>query len=304
MSTQKEKQKHLGTDLHEKSQGKKTFMLFLRTAMTPTSDETTVDLNTDARLLFDAIRKGKSHMIRFILDASPVDLANCTDLKGKTPLMVSCQIKEESRRSLAVRLLLANGANVNLQDDDERTVLSHACEMRCNDVVDTLVKHGSIDPDIPDNKGNTPLMYCSMVGNDVAMDILLRSFRRLGLAIDALNTEGFNALLIAAKYANIACAKLLVEGRAALHHRDNIKGLTAQEWLKKNGYSVDDITPLAMRLRSRAKLIKALNIARISIPNRLKQELNLTDDEDENANIKLAPSSAENPIANFYYNIQ
>lgn len=136
-----------------------------------------------------------------------------------------------------------------------------------------------------------------MVGNDVAMDILLRSFRRLGLAIEAQNTDGFNALLIAAKYGNIACAKLLVEGRAALHHRDNIKGLTAQEWLKKNGYSVEDITPLAMRLRSRAKLLKALNIARISIPSRLKQELNLTD-EDENANItKLGPSSADNPLA-------
>ncbi|KAJ8319559.1 hypothetical protein KUTeg_002907, partial [Tegillarca granosa] len=236
---------------YERAQNKRKFALFLRTVMA--GEEQTFDWNTDARMLFDAIRKGKLHMIRFILEAAPGDLTNSVDIKGKTPLMVSCTIKEELRRSMTIRLLISFGADVNISDDDGRTVLSHACESRCNDVVDLLVRHHNIDPDVPDNKGNTALMYSAIVGNDVATDILLRHFRRLGLNIDRQNADGFTALLLSAKYGNITCAKILIEqGRASLRHRDRVHGLSAEEWLNKNGFTLEDVTPLTVRLKQRA----------------------------------------------------
>jgi ankyrin repeat protein len=47
--------------------------------------------------------------------------------------------------------------------------------------------------------GNTALIYSAMAGNDTAIDILLRSFRRLGLNVDHVNQDGMTALILAAK---------------------------------------------------------------------------------------------------------
>jgi len=55
--------------------------------------DTGVDVTTDARVLFDAVRHGKNHLVRFILEASSVDIVNSRDLHGKTPLMASCYTK-------------------------------------------------------------------------------------------------------------------------------------------------------------------------------------------------------------------
>lgn len=52
--------------------------------------ELNLDEYTDARLLFNAIRKGQIRLVRFILIAAPKEVVNALDLKGKTPLMISC----------------------------------------------------------------------------------------------------------------------------------------------------------------------------------------------------------------------
>ena len=51
------------------------------------------DVTTDARVLFDAVRHGKTHLIRFILEASAIDVVNARDLHGKTPLITCCYTK-------------------------------------------------------------------------------------------------------------------------------------------------------------------------------------------------------------------
>lgn len=51
------------------------------------------DVTTDARVLFDAVRHGKTHLVRFILEASAIDVVNARDLHGKTPLMTCCYTK-------------------------------------------------------------------------------------------------------------------------------------------------------------------------------------------------------------------
>ena len=108
-------------------------------------------------------------------------------------------------------------------------------------------------------------MHCAKVGNDVAIDILTRHFRRLGLDVDHVNKDGFTALLMAAKLGNITCAKLLIEqGHASLLHRDKKDGLSTQEWLLHNGFTWEDIAPLTTRLRSRARFLKAIHVARLS----------------------------------------
>lgn len=55
--------------------------------------ELDLDEYTDARMLFNAIRKGQIRLVRFILIAAPKEIVNAIDLKGKTPLMISCFLK-------------------------------------------------------------------------------------------------------------------------------------------------------------------------------------------------------------------
>lgn len=113
--------------------------------------------------------------------------------------------------------------------------------------------------------GNTPLIYCARVGNDVGIDILTRHFRRLGLEVDYPNHKGFTALLMAAKECNLACVKILAaQGHASLRHRDKTKNYSVQDWLHHHGYSKKEIAQMLPSVRKpRRKFADAINIARL-----------------------------------------
>lgn len=113
--------------------------------------------------------------------------------------------------------------------------------------------------------GNTPLIYCAKVGNDVGIDILTRHFRRLGLRVDHANDKGFTALLTAAKECNVACVKILAaQGHASLLHRDKIKNYSAHDWLCHHGYTNKEILQILPSVRKpRRKFVDAVNIARL-----------------------------------------
>ncbi|XP_074662945.1 uncharacterized protein LOC141915347 [Tubulanus polymorphus] len=206
------------------------------------------DMSQAGSNLLDAINRGKVHLAKFILDAVAPDdyeVVNTRDFKGKSPIIRCCYIKEERTRCKAVQLLLSKKANVNDQDDVGRTALSYACELRCNDMVQILVKN-NVDPDIADHQGETPLMYCAKVGNDKCIDILIKSFRRLGLGIDKQNKAGCTALIVAAKLGNLSCASILaLDGRACLTIRDKERGLTAEEWAREQGCSTPEVLAFA-----------------------------------------------------------
>lgn len=103
-----------------------------------------------------------------------------------------------------------------------------------------------------------------MVGNDIACDILIRHFRRLGLNIEARNDEGFTALLMAAKHGNITCAQILVgQGKANSQLRDSKYGLSVEEWLAKKGFTLQDIKPVRQDGKGRSRFVKLANIAAI-----------------------------------------
>ncbi|XP_041351033.1 putative ankyrin repeat protein RBE_0220 [Gigantopelta aegis] len=197
---------------------------------------------SDEFLLFDSITKGKVKVTKFILQAAKSNLLNIMDAEGRTPLILCCQIKEEVVRGQMLKTLLTWGADVNLPDSMGRTVLSFTCQSRLNDVVRILIHHPDINPDAIDNSGNTALIYCGMEGNDVAMEMLLKNFRRLGLKVDHCNNRGDTALLAAAKAGNIQCARLLVEqGKAMQSKKDRTHGKTAFQWLKEYGYERDEL---------------------------------------------------------------
>ena len=85
-----------------------------------------------------------------------------------------------------------------------------------------------------------------MVGNDTGVEILIRSFRRLGLNVDHVNNEGLTALLIASKHGFIECASILaLEGKACISFRDREKGMNAEEWARAQGCLTPEILPFS-----------------------------------------------------------
>ncbi|KAK3595491.1 hypothetical protein CHS0354_021586 [Potamilus streckersoni] len=221
-----------------------------------------MDLTSDARVLFDAVRQGKKHLIRFILEAAMINVVDARDLHGRTPLIQCLNTKEEQSREALVRMLLQFGADVNSRDDFGRTALSYACEKSCNDVVRILVKHHNIDPDLYDMDGNTPLIYSAMVGNDIAVEILIRHFRRLGLQIDHANKDGFTAVLMAAKQGHTTCAQILIgQGKASVHVRDHKYFMNVNQWLERRGLTTDDVLPIRDAGNGRGRFMKIARLA-------------------------------------------
>ena len=108
-------------------------------------------------------------------------------------------------------------------------------------------------------------MYCTIVGNDIGTNILVRHFRRLGLKVDQMNKEGYTPLLMAAKNGYISCARILFQqGQASLVARDPIGNLSVEELLEKNGYTLEDLLPLAKQLEVRRRFLKIINFARFA----------------------------------------
>ncbi len=98
-----------------------------------------------------------------------------------------------------IKLLLAAGADVNLQDNEGKTALMYAAELGLLLSVDFFLTNGA-DPDLQDNNGRTALMY---------------AIRR---------------------YENIDTVRLLLVARANVNLQDN-EGKTAL-WLARNkGYT-------------------------------------------------------------------
>lgn len=95
--------------------------------------------------------------------------------------------------------------------------------------------------------GNTPLIYSAAVGNDTAIEILIRSFRRLGLNINHQNADRQTALIVAARNGFLECATLLaIDGRADVTIRDPDTGRTAEEWARERGCSTQEVFPFAV----------------------------------------------------------
>ncbi|KAM4541453.1 uncharacterized protein ankrd63 [Fundulus diaphanus] len=160
------------------------------------------------KTFLDAMHGGKVHLARFILDALDGRIINSKTENSRTPLMYAVCLQEPGTRTKFTRLLLEKGANVNCQDEDGRTALSHACEMGHLDVIKLLVQFNA-DPDVSDAWGNSALMYAAFSGHSQVLEFLVRAFKRLGLRLDRTNSAGHSAKEIANFFGHNQCVQIL-----------------------------------------------------------------------------------------------
>ncbi|KAG7281238.1 hypothetical protein CRUP_019763 [Coryphaenoides rupestris] len=160
------------------------------------------------KTFLDAMHGGKVHLARFILDALDGRIINSKTESSRTPLMFAVRLQDPGTRAKFTQLLLEKGAQVNCQDEDGRTALSHACEMGHLEAVKLLVQFNG-DPDVTDAWGNNALMYGAFSGHAAVLEFLVRAFKRLGLKLDRTNCAGHSALQVASFFGHNQCVQIL-----------------------------------------------------------------------------------------------
>ncbi|XP_060118327.1 ankyrin repeat domain-containing protein 63 [Heteronotia binoei] len=161
------------------------------------------------RTFLEAMRAGRLHLGRFVLDALDGSIVDCQAERGRTPLMFAVALQDPAWRLAFARMLLERGATVNLRDDAGRSALSLACERGHLDATQLLVQFGA-DPDAVDARGWSPLMYAASAGRTAVVEWLLRAFRRLGqLCLERADRGGRTALQLAASGGHGQCVRAL-----------------------------------------------------------------------------------------------
>ena len=121
-------------------------------------------------------------------------LVNITDFDGNTPLIIAAQGNHGPMVSI---LLACEGAMVNHQNhkgqtalhmpDGSSAILSNTGSQDC---YDALLRQTSIQVDLQDDLGKTPLMVAVALGDMIKANALLRE----GASVESITHEGHSVL--------------------------------------------------------------------------------------------------------------
>lgn len=168
--------------------------------------------NVGRNLLSKLADKGPKREVERLLDNG--DDVNSEDWNGRTPLSHAA----EYRQFHISQLLLERGAIVNTYDLAGRTPLSFAAESDCPAIVQLLLDAGA-DIDSKCDNGRTPLSYAAEGGNPQVIDLLLQN----GADRTIRDREGGSALL-----AGHFCAVKNYEDVMTLLKKELFGGMTLQ----------------------------------------------------------------------------
>ncbi len=137
--------------------------------------------------------------------------------RGETPLYQAVQRK----RLPAAKMLLNAGANPNVPTYENQTALSWAAAEGSEESIELLLNQPSIDLEIPDKFGQTPLLRAADAGHTKCVRMLIDK----GANVKHADNEGRTALSLAAIKGHKVVAKLLLKNHAEINAQDE-KGNT------------------------------------------------------------------------------
>ncbi|XP_071869353.1 uncharacterized protein isoform X3 [Bombus fervidus] len=120
--------------------------------------------------------------------------------------------------------------DVNMTDSSGRTAISYMAGNGAVTMLELALSYERVDPNTPDNEGNTPLHFAAQAGQTECLNILLQ--RCPDIEVDARNASGFTPLMKAALQGRTKCAKILLFAGANPTLRDQGRGLRAEQWAR------------------------------------------------------------------------
>ena len=134
-----------------------------------------------------------------------------------------------NKSNTIIKLLIDNGANINIKDSKSQTPLHHAVSQGSLEIVKLLIKSGA-DISSKTINGQTPLHFAVSQGSLEIVKLLIES----GANISLTNNYGQTPLHIAAKKKDsLAMIKLLIKSGAEISPEDNY-GHTPEDYAKLN----------------------------------------------------------------------
>lgn len=154
----------------------------------------TID-NLGHSAITNASIQGITNTVKLLIDnGANVNVTDSND-NGWTPLIWACRRKHID----IAQLLINNGANINARDNKGYTALIHASMKGLMDVVNLLIDNGA-NIDIKDFKDHTALTYASAIGHIDVVKLLIDK---------GANINENKALLYASKTGHLAIVNLL-----------------------------------------------------------------------------------------------
>nr|6FES_A Chain A, D12_BRIC2, a synthetic protein,D12_BRIC2, a synthetic protein [synthetic construct]6FES_B Chain B, D12_BRIC2, a synthetic protein,D12_BRIC2, a synthetic protein [synthetic construct]6FES_C Chain C, D12_BRIC2, a synthetic protein,D12_BRIC2, a synthetic protein [synthetic construct]6FES_D Chain D, D12_BRIC2, a synthetic protein,D12_BRIC2, a synthetic protein [synthetic construct] len=129
-----------------------------------------------------------------------------------------------------VRILLANGADVNTADETGFTPLHLAAWEGHLGIVEVLLKNGA-DVNANDERGHTPLHLAAYTGHLEIVEVLLKN----GAGVNATDVIGTAPLHLAAMWGHEEIVEVLLKNGADARAQDKF-GKTPEDLARDNGY--------------------------------------------------------------------
>ena len=159
-----------------------------------------------------AAEKGNIDIIRMLAEDGKADV-NAKSSYGITPIIAAASAGQAD----AISYLVKHGANATATDDLGKTATIYAANYDDPDVLNDLVSMERSTVNLPDNSGNTPLIYAAQKGYLDNVKVLLAAHAD----VNYQNPSGLSALAAAAAEGDLPMVKWLVKnGKADINIAD------------------------------------------------------------------------------------
>lgn len=184
--------------------------------------------NDGTTAIMNASRNGAEAVLKLLLSWKPstkletangsdqIAMINATRVDGRCALSLAA----EFGHGHVLKILLENGASIDLADGKGRTPLMFAAENSKSDAVRILLENGA-DINATDHEESTPIMLAFLKGHDQMVGLL----RDHGASLDVRNKNEPTVLMLAADFADNIVMRELLQVESVLN--DSVEYLRA-----------------------------------------------------------------------------
>ena len=199
---------------------------FAETLLREDQEQLDMQDNEGNTSLIIAFKTGDSdlYLVKLLIEEG-ADM-NLQNKKGQNLLMIAC----DEQSVPCVEILIEKGVKTNLQDNEGLTALMIASKRGNKNIVEQLISEGQAEVDLQDHQGRTALMHSVHFQEEWHQQADIAAVSRLliksGANMDLQDNLGWSALMIACQNERVEVCSMLLDKGANLSLK-NIERLTA-----------------------------------------------------------------------------